>query len=180
MIVGQEVKPPLDEYTLAHFGVKGMHWGSRKGDLPGVTRKTNHAARKDAVEFARAKMFYGEGAGTRRKLIKAKVESQSKVNPDYKKAFDHHLSKQDMGVHADKARTERKVKNTKASVGKTARGINRAINGPFGSTIAVGAIMAGAGYAKAHGLDKKVMAKGQQFVNQHKYGTKVDLGFLKK
>ena len=23
-------KPPLNEETLAHFGVKGMHWGVRK------------------------------------------------------------------------------------------------------------------------------------------------------
>lgn len=180
MILGQEDKPALDDDTLEHFGVKGMHWGSRKGDHPDVSRKTNHVARKDAVEFARAKMFYGDGAGTRRKLIKAKVESQSKVNPDYKKAFDHHLAQQNLGEHADKARSERKRKNAKASVGKTARGINRAVNGPFGHTVAVSAILAGAGYAKAHGLDKKVAKAGQQFANQYKHGTKVDLGFLKK
>lgn len=30
MILGQEVKPPLDENTLAHFGVKGMKWGVHK------------------------------------------------------------------------------------------------------------------------------------------------------
>lgn len=30
MILNQENKPPLDEALLAHFGVKGMHWGVRK------------------------------------------------------------------------------------------------------------------------------------------------------
>lgn len=30
MILGQEVKPPLDEATLIHFGIKGMKWGFRK------------------------------------------------------------------------------------------------------------------------------------------------------
>lgn len=171
-------KPPLDEDTLEHFGVKGMKWGVRRGDHPDVTRATNKAARKDAVEFARAKMFYGDGAGTRRKLIKAKVEANSKRNPDYKKAFDHHLGQQDLGQHADKARTERRRKNTTASVGKTARGINRAIQGPFGSTIAVTAIVGAAGYMKTSGLDKKVMSAGRTFVNQQKFGTKVDLSFL--
>lgn len=30
MILEQEQKPPLDEALLAHFGIKGMHWGVRK------------------------------------------------------------------------------------------------------------------------------------------------------
>lgn len=178
MILGQEEKPPLDEDTLAHYGVKGMHWGVRKGDHPDVTRATNRAARKDAVEFARAKMFYGDGAGTRRKLIKAKVDAQASRNPDYKKAFDHHLGQQDLGQHADKARSERKRKNAKANVGKTARGVNRAVNGPFGSTVTVTALMGAYGYAKAKGLDKKVMNSGAAFARQMRTGTKVDLSFL--
>ena len=43
---------------LYHFGVLGMKWGHHK---------TIRNAKKDTHEFARAKMFYGEGAGTRRK-----------------------------------------------------------------------------------------------------------------
>ena len=84
-----------------------MKWGVRRDNPSGVSRKTNREARKDAQEFARAKMFYGEGAGTRRKLIKAKVEGKSKKDPNYKKAFDQHLSNQDMSKHAEKARGER-------------------------------------------------------------------------
>ena len=50
-----------------HFGIKGMKWG---------VRKTKSEARKDAHEYARAKMFYGEGAGIRRKKIKARVDTR--------------------------------------------------------------------------------------------------------
>lgn len=178
MIVGQEDKPPLDEDTLEHFGVKGMKWGVRRGDHPDVSRATNKAARKDAVEFARAKMFYGDGAGTRRKLIKAKVEANAKRNPDYKKAFDHHLASQDLGTHADKARSERKRKDITSGVGKNARAINRAVNGPFAGPVAITALLGAVGYVKTSGLDHKIAAAGRNFVNQQKYGTKIDLGFL--
>jgi len=158
-------KPPLDEDLLMHFGVKGMKWGTRKADLPGVSRKTNKEAKGDAQEFARAKLFYGEGAGTRRKLIKAKVESKSKQDPNYKKAFDHHFSQQDLGSHAEKARSERRRKDTRASVGKNARAVNRAVNGPFAAPVAVGLVTAGAAYAQRSGLDRKVMSQVRTFMN---------------
>ena len=56
------------EDALLHFGVKGMRWGIRKSDPggpSGVSRSTNKEAAKDAEEFTRAKLYYGQGAGTR-------------------------------------------------------------------------------------------------------------------
>ena len=42
---------PLDEdAALEHYGVKGMKWGVRRD------------AKRDANKFAKAKMYYGEGA----------------------------------------------------------------------------------------------------------------------
>lgn len=134
---------------LIHFGVKGMKWG------------VNRAAKKDAQEHARAKMFYGEGAGTRRKLIKAKVEARS-ADPDYKRAFEAHLAKQDMGRHADKARSERTRKDVTQSTTKTAKGVVRVLSGNAMNASAA-AIVVGSGvmYARQTGLDRKVASYGK-------------------
>lgn len=66
---------------LEHHGIKGQRWGVRRNNLHGVSNSTNKEARKDATEFARAKMFFGQGAGTRRKLIKNSVEAKKKRIP---------------------------------------------------------------------------------------------------
>lgn len=159
----------MDE--LYHFGIKGQKWGIRRyqntdGSLTSAGKKrygkkTYRKASKDAKEYARAKMFYGEGAGTRRKLIKAKVEERSK-DPQYKQAFDDAMSKQNMSKHASKAKTERRIKDTKNTVTKTGRGL---VNITTGHPERVGATLAAAAavYGVAHraGIDKIVanMAK---------------------
>lgn len=128
----------VDDF-LAHFGVKGMKWGQSKASIPGVSARTSREARKDANEFAKAKMFYGTGAGTRRKLIKAKVESKAGKDPSYKKAFDHHLGNQDLGKRASQARGERKRKDTAATTAKTARGVKNLVM-QTGAPVTLGAL----------------------------------------
>lgn len=146
----------LDD-VLAHFGVKGMRWGVRKGDYSGASSKTNQQAKKDAHEFARAKMSYGEGAGTRRKLIKATVEAKAKKDPTYQAAFDHHLAKQDLADHASKARSERRRKDVVGGTAKTARGVHRQLTGGFGSvSLASGLIAAAYIGAKKAGIDSVI------------------------
>lgn len=128
----------VDDF-LEHFGVKGMKWGVRKDSIPGVSSRTSREARKDATEFAKAKMFFGEGAGTRRKLIKAKVESKSAKDPAYKKAFDHHLGNQDLGKRASQARGERKRKDVVKTTAKTARGVKNLVL-QTGAPVTLGAL----------------------------------------
>lgn len=135
------------EEFLEHHGIKGQRWGVRRGHIPGVSSGTNRAAKKDAQEFARAKLFFGEGAGTRRKLIKNTVEAKSKRDPSYKKAFDQHLGNQDLSQHASKAKAERgridKAKTAKRSAGLVAR----KLTGEMGTTAAfTAAAIAGAGF----------------------------------
>jgi len=128
---------------LMHYGVKGMKWGVRR------------RARKDAKEYARAKMYYGQGAGTRRKLIKATVDERSK-DPDYKKAFDEALSKQNMSKHVSAAKRERTINTAKDKTVKFGRGMVNSIL-HTGAPVAASAAVT---YTALHstGLDKKITA----------------------
>jgi len=136
----------LESY-ISHYGKKGMKWGVRKQTPTNTDRKTDKIARKDAEEFARAKSFYGEGAGTRRKLIKQTVEARSKKSHDYKKAFEHHLDKQDQSKHATKAISERRRKDTTAKTKKSAGFLARKFTGEQGTQAAFTAVaLAGAAY----------------------------------
>jgi len=134
----------VDEF-LAHYGVRGMKWGQRSAGIPGVSKKTSREAKKDANEFAKAKMFFGEGAGTRRKLIKATVEAKAKKDPSYQKAFDHHLGNQDLGKRASQARGERKRKDVVKGTAKTARGVKNLALGT-GAPVALSAVAVYAAY----------------------------------
>lgn len=157
--------------ALAHFGVKGMQWGVHKsGPLAGIRAKTAADAHKDAREFARAKMYYGDGAGTRRKLIKAKVDARSAKDPAYKKAFEHHLANQDMGKHAEKARSERKRTDVKTGTGKAVRGAHRQLTGGMGTVGLSGAVLAGGIVAARKANLDKVMANAAK--TQYKAGKK--------
>ena len=146
---------------LFHYGIMGMKWGVRNDRLTGVSNRTNYDAQKDAKEFARAKMFYGEGAGTRRKLIKNTVDAKSQRDANYKKAFEYHLETQDMSKHASAARSERGRKNAIRGTAKTVRGVKNVLLGNPQYASLLGLVVAGAGTAayKA-GLHTKVLKYG--------------------
>lgn len=135
---------------LMHYGVKGMKWGVRR------------RARRDAKEFTQAKMYYGEGAGNRRKLIKAAVKARSK-DPFYKSEFDKAVANTDMSKRASQARRQRGRKNARNSAGKTVRGVGNIASGNAGR--AGGALFLGyLGYqgAKAAGIaptEKELLTK---------------------
>lgn len=123
-------------------------------------------ARRDAREFARAAMYYGEGAGIRRKLITATVDGKAGRNPAYARAFRLELARQDMATHAAKARREREVKDVGHVVGKNVRGI---LTGDLRS-VNTGILMMGAVVYVAHhtGADKVIYDKAKKKVNDFK------------
>lgn len=178
-------KPDLDE-IIEHFGTKGMRWGVRKDHAPGANKKTNREASKDAEEFARAQMFFGKGAGTRRKLIKNTVEAKKRHDPAYAQAFDHHLSNQDMSKHASKAVSERsridKIDTTK----KVSGAVARRFTGEMGTKAAFTAVaIGGAAFLqtpKGRALMTKGVTSAKVFMNSGKARktTKLVSDFMKK
>ena len=141
---------------LYHFGVKGMKWG---------VRKQRYLAKKDAKETARAKMYYGDGAGVRRRQIKAVVKQRSK-DPTYKKAYDEYLSKQDMASHAVKARRERKREDFKIGAKETVRGVaNTLMGNPARAAGTVAFMTTAALTAHKYGIDKMIMQKAKMAFN---------------
>lgn len=165
---------PLNEDLefLAHFGTKGMKWGVRKDKDTGTSRKVSREARKDAEESARAKLYYGDGAGTRRKLINTSVADKSKRSAEYKQAFDHHLAKQNLSQHAEKARSERKSTDRKTKNKQRRGAIARNLTGERGTQAAfVAAGLAGAAYLNTPSGQanmRKAASAATNFVNSQK------------
>ena len=87
--------PYSDE--LFHFGIKGQKWGIRRYQNPDGTltaagkarygTEVERTAAKDAQRVSDARVAYGEGAGTRRKLLSKEI-TQKQKNKEYAKAYE--------------------------------------------------------------------------------------------
>lgn len=165
-----------DHIYLAHHGIKGMKWGVRRSPeqlghqiVNGHRdRHEKREARKDAKEFARAKMYYGEGAGNRRKLIKATVKEKSKSKV-YADEFEKSLAEQNMANHAAKAKRERRANDAKNTAGKWGRGIVNIATGNPGRAAA--SVVAAYGILRATGMDKVLVEAGRELLRA--YGLNV-------
>lgn len=169
---------PETDDSLIHYGVRGMKPGVRRyqnkdGSLTPLGRqhygiyerkdgtkdmeRLKKDAKNDAEEYARAKAYYGEGAGTRRKKIKNRISERMK-DPDYKREFEENLKQQNMAEHQKAADRERKWNDTKNTAAKTARGIKNILMGVGTASVAALGIVK---LAQATGLDKKISEWGK-------------------
>ena len=122
-----------NELVIEHYGVKGMKWGVRR-----QAKRVDKMAKKDSKRYAEAKMFYGETAGTKRKLLKAEVNQKRKKIDGYSDAFDRHVSSADYGKAATKATKQRKKMDRKKYSKQTVKKVFN-ITGPI--SIAAGAAL---------------------------------------
>lgn len=167
-----------EDNSLQHYGIKGQSWGVRRfqnedgslteagkqrygyydrGDGTKDYKRIKKDAANDAKEYARAKAYYGEGAGTRRKKIKNRISERMK-DPDYKAEFDRQMKNQDMEKHQKAADRERKVEDTKQFVGKTARGVKNFLLGVGTASLTAISLV---NIARATGADKKIAEWGK-------------------
>lgn len=162
----------MNDSYLQHHGIKGMKWGVRRSPEELGHRIVNghrdrhekREARKDAKEFARAKMYYGEGAGNRRKLIKATVAEKSKSKV-YADEFERSLSTQNMANHAAKAKRERAINDAKNTAGKWGRGIVNIATG--NASRAAASVVATYAFMKVTGLDQVIINAGADFLKAY-------------
>lgn len=88
------------EDYLMHHGIKGQKWGVRRFQNPDGSltakgmKRYNRYAKKDAKKWAKAQMDYGEGAGVKRRHIKARIEARSKGNEYYKNKFEEYSNQE--------------------------------------------------------------------------------------
>lgn len=127
-------------------------------------------ARRDAREYARAQMYYGEGAGIRRRHISNTVQSKADRSAAYNNAFLDELERQDMAEHAQKARRERQRRDTAESVTKNTKAL---VTGNYQNAQAGVLVVATVAYfAHQTGLDKKVYEKGKKVYRDVRYRIK--------
>ena len=159
-----------DDY-LEHFGVKGMKWGVRR------------EARRDAKESARAKMYYGEGAGVRRRNINAIVKQKSK-DPTYKAEYEKAYAKQDLSKARRSAQRKRtvtdKTKGFRQGAGRVGRTITREATAAVGFAAATAA-SAAIGYAIKNPKETKAFVQnaGRMAKAEVKIGATIGKAFLR-
>lgn len=123
-------------------------------------RSVTRDAAKDAAEFAAAKMAYGEGAGTRRKLIESAVAYKATRIPGYSQAFELALERQDIPALVKNAKRTRKLKDVGAVTGRNIRAVARGDRNGMSTPVVI-LLIAGT-VAHKTGYDKKFLAWSKQ------------------
>lgn len=120
----------------------------------------NKLAKEDAQRWASAEMAYGEGAGTRRKLMNAELQSKTLNIPGYWDAFNNAYDALDMNKFAKAAVKERKALDRAAKASKNLRAIR---TGNY-QGLSTGVFVAvGTAYVlHVTGYDKVLLAEGKK------------------
>lgn len=120
-------------------------------------------AARDAEEYARAYMSYGEGAGTQRKLINGTVEYKKATIPGYRAAFERAARSQNMAKFAKEAERTNRRRNINTAVARNTRAI---MTGRYENVNSALLISGGAIYlAHRYEIDRKIVEKAKKKYN---------------
>jgi hypothetical protein len=114
-------------------------------------------AARDAEQYARAYMSYGEGAGNSRKLIYGTVQYKIATLPGYEDAFRAASARQNMAKFAKEAERSNRNRSINTAVSRNARAI---ATGRY-ENVSPLLYMGGAAvyFAHRYDVDKKVVEK---------------------
>lgn len=133
--------------------------------------KIDKMAAQDAFKWARAEMFFGEGAGTRRKLLLAEISDKQFSIPGYDEAFQKAYLGQDMAKHAIAAAKERQRIDAGKFVRRNAKGLATGNVRAMTPYLAVG--FSTWVFLKQTGLDEPVKAEVKKRYQQTKRWVQV-------
>ena len=121
----------------------------------------NKLAAQDAAKWAGAQMFFGEGAGTRRKLLNAEILDKQAMIPGYYDMFMNAYEKQNMAEHALRAVKERKHIDRATKLGKNVKSVLRGDKRGLSTGVL---IIVGVGYvAHQTGYDRIALEEGKKY-----------------
>lgn len=117
--------------------------------------RTKKTAAKDAYRWAYAEMFFGEGAGIRRKHLSVELHQKFATIPGYKEAFDKAFEKLNLADIAIKAAKERKKLDRGKFISRNVKGLLSGNKSSLTNTVLLGVTA----YTIAHqtGLDKVIV-----------------------
>lgn len=76
----RQEKPSLDELTIQHFGIKGMHWGVRKHYTGGQIRTARRSSARTKMAIDDARVAVRAGLAPETAIAQAKLAHLN--NPD--------------------------------------------------------------------------------------------------
>lgn len=139
-----------------------------------MSTRLDKMAQRDAERWAAAEMFYGEGAGTRRKLMAAEIESKMFDMSAYHDAFHKAYQALDMNKFAQAAVRERKAIDRAAKASKNLSAIR---TGNYqGLSTGVFAVVGTAYVLHLTGYDKVLLEEGKKAYKR----TKMEFVYRKK
>lgn len=123
-------------------------------------------AAKDAYDYGVAQMFFGEGAGTRRKLLDAVIGDKIRDIPGYEMAFEVAFSHLNQTELAEVAIKQRKNLDRAAKASRNFRALK---SGNFNNlTTGVFVVVGVAIIAHQTGYDKKIEAEAKKLYRRAK------------